>query len=158
MSDVSYLQRIETDMVAAMKARDSVTLSTLRMLKAALLEAKVKKARDAAMSLEEERDVLLRYAKKRKETIEELTRLGRTEGIDAERQELEVTSRYLPAELDEETLKAIVAEAIASTGAASPKDMGKVMGAVKAAVAARSDGATADGAVVSRLVKGALGG
>lgn len=158
MGDETYMQRIEADIVTAMKARDAATLSTLRMLKAALLEAKVKKARDAGMSAEEERDVLLRYVKKRRETIDELTKMGRTEGLDAEQHEIEVASKYLPAALDEAALQAIVAAAIAETGATSPKEMGKVMGAVKAAVAARPDGATADGGLVSKLVKAALGG
>ena len=134
MADTTYMQRIEADIIVAMKARDAATLSTLRMLKAALLEAKVKKARDSAMSAEEERDVLLRYVKKRKETIDELTKLGRTEGLDAERREIVVTQRFLPAELDEAALQAIVAQAVSETAAASPKEMGKVMGDRKSVV------------------------
>ena len=158
MADETYMQRIERDIVVAMKARDAATLSTLRMIKAALLEAKVKKARDAAMSAEEELDVLQRYAKKRRETIAELTRIGRLEGIASEQDEIEVTRKYLPAELEERDIAALVTAAVAQVGATSPKEMGKVMGAVKEMVKARPDGATADGAVVSRLVKAALGG
>lgn len=158
MADETYMQRIERDIVVAMKARDAATLSTLRMIKAALLEAKVKKARDAAMSAEEELDVLQRYAKKRRETIAELTRIGRLEGIASEQDEIEVTRKYLPAELEESDIAALVTAAVAQVGATSPKEMGKVMGAVKEMVKARPDGATADGAVVSRLVKAALGG
>ena len=74
MTDESITERIQQDMTAAMKARDAGTLSTLRMLKAALMEVRTKKAKDAAFSRDEEIEVLQRYAKKRRETIEELRR------------------------------------------------------------------------------------
>ena len=77
MTDESITERIQQDMTAAMKARDAGTLSTLRMLKAALMEVRTKKAKDAAFSRDEEIEVLQRYAKKRRETIEELRRIGR---------------------------------------------------------------------------------
>jgi uncharacterized protein YqeY len=136
-----------------MKTRDADTLSTLRMLKAALMEAKTKKPRDAALAPDEEIEVLQRYVKKRRETIDELTRLGRTETLAREEQEITVTRRYLPQMVTEDELKALVREAIASTGAASAKEMGRVIGAVMAKVKGR-----AEGGAVSRLVKEALGG
>jgi hypothetical protein len=150
---MSILERIQADMASAMKSKDADTLSTLRMLKAALMEAKTKKPKDAALVPDEEIEVLQRYVKKRRETIDELTRLGRTETLAREEQEIAVTRRYLPQMVTEDELKAMVRETIASTGAASAKEMGKVIGAVMARVKGRAEGGT-----VSRLVKEALGG
>ncbi len=153
MSDESILGRIQDDITAAMKSRDAGTLSTLRMLKAALMEAKTKKPREAVLSRDEEVEVVQRYARKRRETIEELKRVGREDLVGREEQEIAVTQRYLPQMLSEDEVRAAVVEAVARTGAASPKDMGRVMGAVMAQVKGR-----ADGSMVSRLVKEALGG
>ena len=153
MSEPSILERLQTDMTAAMKSQDADTLSTLRMLKTALMEAKTRKPRDASLSADEEIEVLQRYVKKRRESIEELTRLGRTETVAREQQEIATTLRYLPLMLPEDELRAIVRDAVAATGASSPKEMGKVMGAVLAKVKGKAEGGT-----VSRLVKEALGG
>ncbi|MBI5710531.1 MAG: GatB/YqeY domain-containing protein [Candidatus Eisenbacteria bacterium] len=153
MSDTSILQRLQSDLTAAMKARDADTLSTLRMLKAALMEAKTKKPREVELTADEEIEVLQRYVKKRRETIEELKKAGREDLIAREEQEAQVTSRYLPQGLSEDGLRALVREAVAKTGAAGPKDMGKVIGTVMAQAKGR-----AEGAAVSRLVKEALGG
>lgn len=149
----SILDRISNDLAAAMKARDAETLSTLRMLKTALMELKTRKAKDETLGLDEEIDVLQRYVKKRREVIDEMTKLGRTEVIDSERREIEVTLRYLPQQLSEGDVRALVAEAIQKTGAAGPKEMGKVIGAVMGQVKGK-----ADGSLVSRLVKEMLGG
>jgi uncharacterized protein YqeY len=153
VNDASILDRIQVDMTAAMKARDAETLSTLRMLKSALMEAKTKKSKDESLGRDEEIEVLQRYAKKRRESIEELKKLGLADRIPREEQEIEVTKRYLPESLSESELMAVVREAVASTGAAGPKDMGKVIGAVMAKVKGR-----ADGSAVSKLVKQALSG
>ena len=151
MSDETILQRIQTDMTAAMRAKDADTLSTLRMLKTALMEAKTKKAKDAVLSADEEIDVVQRYARKRRESVEELRKMGREDLAAKEEQEIEVTARYLPEPLDEAALRAVVREAIATTGAAGPRDMGKVIGLVMGQVKGRADGGD-----VSRLVKEAL--
>jgi uncharacterized protein YqeY len=153
VNDASILDRIQADMATAMKARDADTLSTLRMLKSALMEAKTKKPKDESLGREEEIEVLQRYAKKRRESIEELKKLGLTDRVPREEQEIEVTKRYLPESLSEGDLMVIVREALAATGAAGPKDMGRVIGAVMAKVKGR-----ADGSVVSKLVKQALTG
>ncbi len=153
MSETSILEQIQRDMTAAMKAREAATLSTLRMLKAALMEAKTKKPKDAALTRDEEIEVLQRYAKKRRETIAELTKVGRPDLVAAEEGEIAVTQRYLPQMLPDDEVLAVVREAVARTGAAGPKDMGKVMGAVMAQLKGRAEGAT-----VSRLVKETLGG
>jgi hypothetical protein len=153
VNDAPILDRIQADMAAAMKSRDADTLSTLRMLKAALMEAKTRKAKDETLGRDEEIEVLQRYAKKRRESIEELKKLGMEDRVPREEQEIEVTRRYLPESLSDAELMAVVREAIAASGAAGPKDMGKVIGAVMGKVKGR-----ADGSVVSRLVKQALAG
>ncbi len=153
MTEPTILERIQTDMTAAMRAQEAPTLSTLRMLKAALMEAKTRKPKDAALSADEEIEVLQRYAKKRRETIEEFKRLGLDDKVGDEEREIAVTQRYLPQTLTEDEVRAAVREAVAATGATSPKEMGKVIGAVMAKVKGR-----ADGGLVSRLVKESLGG
>lgn len=149
----SILERLQADMVRAMKEKDADTLSTLRMLKSALMEAKTAKPKEATLGADEEIEVLQRYVKKRRETIEMNTKLGRADLNAAEEREIAVTQRYLPEAVSEEALAEIVKQAVAATGAAGPKDMGKVIGAVMAQVKGR-----AEGSVVSRLVKQALGG
>ena len=145
-------ERIQTDMVAAMKAKDATTLSTLRMLKSALMEAKTAKSRDAVLSADEEIEILQRYIKKRRETIELNLKIDRADLNAPEEVEIQVTQKYLPEAISEEELARIVQDAVASTGAAGPKEMGKVIGVVMAQVKGRAEGST-----VSRLVKAALG-
>ena len=123
------------------------------MLKTALMEAKTAKPRDAVLTAEEAIEVLQRYVKKRRETIETNAKIGRGDLNASEEQEIVVTQRYLPEAISEEQLLAIVQAAVASTGAAGPKDIVKVIGVVMAQVKGRAEGST-----VSRLVKQALAG
>jgi len=153
MSDATITERIQTEMVRAMKEKDAETLSTVRMLKAALMEAKTAKPKEVALTREEEIEVLQRYVKKRRETIEINTKAGRADLNASEEREIAVTQRFLPAMLSEARLAEIVQAAVASTGAAGPRDMGKVIGAVMAQVKGQAEGGT-----VSKLVKQALGG
>ncbi|MEO5616177.1 MAG: GatB/YqeY domain-containing protein [Candidatus Eisenbacteria bacterium] len=153
MSEVPVLERLQADMTTAMRARDSDTLSTLRMLKTALMEAKTKRPRDASLSPDEEIEVLQRYVKKRRETMEELRKVGREDLVVSEEREIEVTLRYLPQMMNEDELRAVVREAVAQTGASGPREMGKVIGAVMAKVKGKAEGGT-----VSRMVKEALAG
>ena len=152
MSD-SILDQIQSDMTAAMKAKDADTLSTLRMLKSALMEAKTKKPKDAVLDRDEEVEVLQRYAKKRRETIEELRKAGRQDLVVREEQEIAVTARYLPAAIGEDELRALIRDAVARLGATGPRDSGKVIGAVLAQVKGRAEGGT-----VSKLVREVLAG
>lgn len=151
MNDTDILAKLQSDLVEAMKAKDAETLSTLRMLKTALMEAKTRKPKDAEFTADEAIEVMQRYVRKRRDTIEELTKVGRTDLVPNEEREIAVTMRYLPQPLGEDEVRALVAEAVTQTGAASPKDMGKVMGVVMGRVKGR-----ADGGLVSRLVKEAL--
>jgi uncharacterized protein YqeY len=139
-------------MVKAMKEKDAATLSTVRMLKAALMEAKTAKSKDATLSRDEEIEILQRYVKKRRETIEVNIKVGHPELNGSEEAEIAVTQRFLPAMISEEKLAEIVKAAVAKVGAAGPKDMGKVIGAVMAQVKGQAEGGT-----VSKLVKAALG-
>jgi hypothetical protein len=151
MSEPTILERIQKDLAAAMKERDAPTTSTLRMLKAAIMEAKTRKAKDEALGADEEIAVLRRYVKQRRETLESIRAAGDAEREAREEQEIAVTQRYLPAVMSDEELSALIAEAIAATGAAGPKDMGRVIGAVMGKAKGR-----ADGTAVSRLVKAKL--
>ncbi|MEY4374451.1 MAG: hypothetical protein RL760_617 [Candidatus Eisenbacteria bacterium] len=154
MPEPTISERIQTEMVRAMKEKDADSLSTIRMLKAALMEAKTAKPKDSVLSEAEEIEILQRYVKKRRETIEMNTQIGKPELNASEEREIAVTQRFLPQLLSEDEVAAIVKEAVASTGAAGPKDMGKVIGAVMAKVPK----GTVEGSTVSRLVKAALGG
>ena len=153
MTEPTISERIQAEMVRAMKEKDAATLSTVRMLKSALMEAKTAKSKDATLSRDEEIEILQRYVKKRRETIEVNIKVGHAELNAAEEQEIAVTQRFLPAMISEEKLAEIVKAAVAKVGAAGPKDMGKVIGAVMAQVKGQAEGGT-----VSRLVKAALGG
>jgi uncharacterized protein YqeY len=153
MSEESIQSRIQADLTVAMKSRDADTLSTLRMLKSSLMEAKTRKARDESLTRDEEIEVLQRYVKKRREVIDEMKKLDRPDVIAKEEKEIEVTMRYLPQMIGEDELRALIREAVAKTGAQGPKDMGKVIGAVMAQVKGRAEGGT-----VSRLVKESLPG
>src|SRR5262245_28129615 len=148
MIDDTILTRIQAEMTAAMKAREADRLSTLRMLKASIMEAKTKKPKDAPFSMDEEIDVLSRYVKKRREAIEEFRKLGRDDLIANEEREIAVTQAFLPQQLGEDEVRALVQEAMAATGASTPKDMGKVMGALREKTKGK-----AEGSLVSRLVK-----
>ena len=97
--------------------------------------------------------VLSREAKKRREAAEEFAKANRPDKSAEEKAEGEVIAKYLPAQLSEDDVKKMIAAAIASTGAAGPADMGKVMGAIKGQIAGK-----ADGSLVSSLVKAALAG
>jgi hypothetical protein len=146
----------ETDLTgaiaAAMKARDQTTLSTLRMLKAALTNRSVEKARplDDAEALQ----VVGALVKQRRDSIEQFTKGGREDLAAKEAAEIVVLEAYLPPAADPATIERAVAEAIAETGASSARDMGRVM---KAAMA-KLGGESVDGKAVNDLVKKKLAG
>ncbi|GAB6035670.1 GatB/YqeY domain-containing protein [Fundidesulfovibrio butyratiphilus] len=146
---MSLSQRIETDFVAAYKAKDDVRVAVLRMLKTAAKNKQVELRRPLAD--DELLDVLAKQVKQRQESIDQFSQAGRNDLADKERAELEVLRDYLPQALTaEETAKA-VDQAVASLGATSLKDMGKVMQAVLGANKGR-----VDGKLVSELVKARL--
>ncbi len=153
MTQPDLMTRIQTEMTAAMKSQDAPTLSTLRMLKTALMEARTKKPKGAGLDADEEIEILQRYVKKRREAIEEFRKVAREDLVASEEREIAITMRYLPQPVSEDELKASVREVIAQVGASSPKDLGKVMGPVLAKYKGRTDGGA-----VSKIVREILGG
>ncbi len=139
---------INQQIMAAMKARDAVRLSTLRMLSAALHNYQIDHPQ---MNEEEELGVVKKEAKKRRDAIEAYQKAGATERADKEKKELTILQEFLPPEMPEAEVEKLVVEAIAATHAQSPADMGKVIGAVLA----RAKGAV-DGARVSAIAKAKL--
>jgi uncharacterized protein YqeY len=148
---MSMNDQVGADITAAMKARDASRLSALRMLKAAVMNKSVEKGRD--LDDAEVLQVVASLVKQRRDSIEQFTNAGRTDLVEKETAELTVLQAYLPAAATPEEINAAVAEAIAETGASSPKDMGKVMKAVMPKLA----GKNADGKAVNEAVRRTLG-
>ncbi len=141
-SDSALKQRLRTDLTAAIKGRDKVRSGTLRMVLAAITEAEVAGKTAIDLSDEQVLNVLIREAKKRREAEEAYTSAGRDELAAQEQAEAAVLADYLPQPLTAEEITAIVAAAIASSGAAElgPKGIGKVMGLVTPQTRGKADG------------------
>jgi uncharacterized protein YqeY len=144
-------EKIAAEITAAMKAKDAARLVALRMLKAAFMNREVERGRP--LDENEARQVVSALVKQRRDSIEQFTKGGRTDLADKEIAEIAVLESYLPPALDPAELEQIVDKAIASTGAASAKDMGKVMKAVMPKLA----GKNADGKAVNEAVRRTLG-
>ncbi len=147
--DDSLEARLKADMIKAMKAREKERLTILRMLIARLKDAAINK-RDV-LSAEEELRLIATYAKQREDGITDAIKAGREDLAEKERYELEVVRSYLPQQLGEDELVAIVDEVIKESGATSIKDMGGVMKTVLARAAGRADGGKVSALVKSRL-------
>ena len=144
-------ERVNEDVKVAMKAREAERLGTLRLLTAAMKQREV----DERITLDDAGviAVIEKMLKQRKDSVEQYEKAGRQELADAEKREMAILSAYLPQQLAEAEIAAIVAEAVAATGAKGPADMGKVMGVVKPKLAGRADMGR-----VSALVKAKLAG
>lgn len=136
----------------AMRSHDALRLGALRMLKAALMNREVERGR--ALDAAESAQVVAALVKQRRDSVEQFTRGGRTDLADKESAEIRVLEAYLPPAADPAVVDRAVAEAIAETGAASAKDMGRVMKAAMAKLAGQS----VDGKAVSELVRQKLPG
>ena len=145
---MALLDTLKTDMKTAMKAREKERLGVIRMLISDLKNMLIDKAE---LSEADELSFLSTQAKKRRQSIEEYEKANRADLADIERAELAIIQTYLPAPLSEDEVRKIIAAAIEATGAASPSDMGKVMGKVMPQVKGRFDGAA-----VRPLVQAAL--
>ena len=143
--------QVSADIAAAMKARDAARLSALRMLKAAVMNKSVEKGRDLEDA--EILQVVASLVKQRRDSIVQFGKAGRSDLVDKETGELAVLQTYLPPSATPEEIDAAVAEAVAETGASSPKDIGKVMKAVMPKLA----GKNADGKAVNETVRRTLG-
>jgi hypothetical protein len=141
--------RVRADMTEAMKAQEKERLSTLRMLQSALKNEQINVGHE--LSDEEAMTVIRKAVKQRQDSIEQYTNAGRAELAEKERSEMELLRTYLPAELSAEELESGIREIIASTGAQSKKDLGKVMKEATARFKGRVDGKKVQEAV-SRLL------
>jgi uncharacterized protein len=133
--------RLRTDLTTAMKARDTVRTRTLRSALTAVSTAEVAGHTSRELSDDEVTKVLAREAKRRREAADAFDAAGRAEQASAERAEGDVLEAYLPAQLGDDELAAIVAAGIAESGAAGPRAMGQVMKVVTPQIAGRAEGA-----------------
>lgn len=138
MSDLK--ETLRADLTTAMKSRDELRTATLRMVLAAVSAEEVAGKEARELGDDEVQAVLRREAKKRREAAEAFAAAGRTEQADRERAEGDVVAAYLPAQLEDADLAALVADVITRTGASGMRDMGRVMGAVQGEVAGRAEG------------------
>ena len=148
---MSLKERIISDMTAAMKAKDAPRLSTLRMVKANVMNREIEKGGD--LTDEELTKAFQSLVKQRRDSIEQYEKAGRQELADKERAEIEVIEAYLPRAATREEIEQAVTEAIKETNASSMREMGAVMKAVQSRLAGQS----ADGRMVSEIVKAKLG-
>lgn len=147
---MSLKERIQQDMKDAMRAADKPQLATIRLMLAAIKQKEVDERKD--LDDAEVTAVLDRMIKQRRESISQFEKAGRTDLVDQEKAELTVIQTYLPEPLSENELNALIDEAMSQTGAASIKDMGKVMALLKPRLQGR-----ADMGAVSALIKARLG-
>jgi len=148
---MSLTKQIVADLTAAMKAQDANRTSTLRMVKAAMMNRQIEKGSE--LDDDDMQKLLRSLVKQRRDSIEQYEKAGRQELVDKEKAEIDVIEIYLPQAASQDEIEQAVVAAIAETGATSIKDMGKVMKAAQTALA----GKNADGRLVSELVKARLG-
>jgi hypothetical protein len=135
---VGLLERLDSDMVAAAKARDSERLGAIRFVRSELNNRRIELGRD--LTEDDALDVVTRVAKKLREAVEQFEGAGREDIAAPERRKLEVVESYLPEKLSEDELRRVVTEAIDETGAGSMKDLGSVMKIVMPRIKGRADG------------------
>ncbi|MFT9002488.1 GatB/YqeY domain-containing protein, partial [Liquorilactobacillus satsumensis] len=140
---------LNNDLKTAMKAHDKETLSTVRMLKAAVMNEQIKTGQP--LTSDEEISVLSRELKQRKDSLAEFSKAQRADLVSGLEKEIKVVERYLPQQLSEAEVHEIVAETIKQVNASSKADFGKVMGAVMPKVKGRADGKLVNAAVKSLL-------
>lgn len=143
---MSILDRLNEDMKKAMKNKEKEKLSVIRMVKSSLQNEQIKLGRE--LNEDESLTVLNREVKQRKDSLHEFAKAGRDDLASKLQMELEILQEYMPKQLSEDELLAIVKETIEEVGASSKADMGKVMGAIMPKVKGK-----ADGGLVSRLVQ-----
>jgi uncharacterized protein YqeY len=153
MSDekLKFVERVNADLTAAMRAKDQARLAPLRMLKTALTNKGVEKGRDLEDA--EAMQVVSTLIKQRRDSIEQFQKGGRQDLVEKETAEISILEHYLPPPVPEADLAAAIDAVVSETGAAGPKDVGKVMKGVMARLAGR----TVDGRMVNELVRKRLG-
>jgi len=144
---MSLSKQIVSDLTASMKAQDASRTSTLRMVKAAMMNRQIEKGSE--LDDDDVQKLLRSLVKQRRDSIEQYDKAGRQELVAKEQAEIDVIESYLPQAASAEAIEQAVMAAIVETGASSMKDMGKVMKAAQAALA----GKNADGKTISEVVK-----
>jgi hypothetical protein len=148
-------ERLQEDIKTAMKARDEVRLRTVRSLRAALMEREIelRTGGSATLSAEQEMAVVQKQAKQRRDAADQYRDAGRGDLVKKEEDELAIIDEYLPRQMSDDELDAVVREVVKDTGAESMRDMGKVMGSAMPRVQGKADGKR-----VQAAVRAALGG
>lgn len=147
---MTFVEKVNQDISEAMRAKNQDRLGPLRMLKAALMNKKVERGKD--VDDREAQQIVSTLVKQRKDSVEQFTKAGRQDLADKEQAEILILETYLPPPVSREELEKAVDEAVRTTGASSPKDMGGVMKAVMAGLAGRN----ADGKLINELVRARL--
>ena len=150
---MSLEQQIMAEMKEAMKAKNEGVLRALRAIKAEIIKAKTEPGAGGEINEATEQKFLLKMMKQRKDSLEIFEKQGRADLAVKEKEEMEVIEKFLPKQLSEADLKEAVAKIIATTGASSPADMGKVMGVASKELAGLADGKTISGVVKELLSK-----
>ena len=151
---MSLSQQIEKDYITVYKAKDTLRVSVLRMLKTSLKRRLVDTSRpDAQLDDEETMDIIIKEAKQRRDSIAEYNKAGRPDLAEKEQGELAILEDYLPKALTDEELAQAIEEMVAKVGASKPADMGKVMGPLMKALKGRVDGGRLSSAVKARLAQ-----
>ncbi len=148
---MSIKEQLRADLIEAIRSRAVINSGTIRMVLSAITNEEVAGKEARVLTDAEIVIVLSREAKKRREAAEAFIAAGRADRALLEKEEGVIIAKYLPEQMSEADVKKLIAEAITSSGAAGPADMGKVMGALKPQIAGK-----ADGALVSKLVKESL--
>ncbi len=139
---MSLKEKLTEDLKAAMRARDEVRLRTIRALRAALMEREIaeRKGGEAILTPEQELEVLQKEAKRRREAIEQFRAAGRQDLVQKEEEELKIIEEYLPRQLSDDEIRAVLEEIIEAVGARSVRDMGRVMKEAMARMRGQADG------------------
>ena len=146
-------QKVMAEMKDAMKSKDEATLRGLRAIKAEIIKAKTEPGAGGEISADKEMSLLQKMVKQRKDSLEIYQQQSREDLAKKEQEEIAVIERFLPKQLSEEELKSELKQIISETGASSPADMGKVMGAATKKLAGRADGKTISAAVKELLAQ-----
>lgn len=150
---MSLEQKIMAEMKDAMKAKDEAKLRGLRAIKAEIIKAKTEPGASGEISEEKETTLLQKMVKQRRDSLEIYQQQNRADLAQKEQEEIGVIEKFLPKQLTAEELKAELLSIIAETGASSPADMGKVMGAATKKLAGKADGKTISATVKELLAK-----
>jgi uncharacterized protein YqeY len=150
---MSLEQKIMAELKTAMLAKDEKTVRSLRAIKAAIILAKTAEGAGGEISEDTENKLLQKLVKQRKDSLDIFRQQNRTDLAQKEEEEIEVIEKFLPKQLGQDELKAILQKIITETGASSPADMGKVMGVATKQLAGQADGKAISAAVKELLAK-----